>query len=56
MLCPLYDDLREGKESNIKSKCADYELLTKDEKILVILGSNNINVIIVLSKLIDVDI
>ena len=43
--CPVYDDLRLTMESVIKSEYAEYGSLTNRDKLCIILGSYNANVI-----------
>ena len=42
---PLYEDLRQVMENNLRSEFSNYDSLSNEDKISVILGSGNINVL-----------
>ena len=45
LACPLYEDLRQVMENNLRSEFSIYDSLSNEEKISVILGSGNTNVL-----------
>ena len=45
LACPLYEDIRQIMENNLRSEFSNYDSLSNEDKISVILGSGNTNVL-----------